>query len=88
MKELVDKYHPSILWNDIGWPKQSEHAMSYLMAHYYNTVANNGNLLLNISPKADGTIPEEQVRRLLVLGKWLDINGEGIHGTRCSRRIL
>lgn len=38
MKELIDRYHPSVLWNDIGWPKQSEHAMPYLLAHYYNTV--------------------------------------------------
>ncbi len=50
------------------------------------TVANNGNLLLNIGPKADGTIPEEQVKRLLALGQWLTVNGEGIYGTRCSRR--
>ena len=51
-----------------------------------STVANNGNLLLNIGPKADGTIPKEQERRLLALGEWLGINGEGIYGTRCSRR--
>ena len=35
-----------------------------LIALLVGTVANNGNLLLNIGPKADGTIPEEQVRRL------------------------
>ena len=38
MKELVDKYHPSVFWNDIGWPKQSEHMMPYFLAHYYNVV--------------------------------------------------
>lgn len=153
MKELIDKYEPSVLWNDIGWPKQSEDAMPYLFAHYYNkvrdgvvndrfngkyydfltkeyqagemdrnqkwemcrgmglsfgyneiesdsllisvpelisllvsTTANNGNLLLNIGPKADGTIPAEQVRRLEILGKWLAVNGEGIYGTRLSDR--
>lgn len=41
-----------------------------------------GNLLLNISPKADGTIPEEQQKILLDVGKWLAINGEGIYGSR------
>lgn len=48
--------------------------------------ANNGNLLLNIGPKADGTIPEEQVRRLKILGAWLKVNHDGIYGTRCSDR--
>lgn len=153
MMELVDTYEPSLVWNDIGWPKQSEEMMPFFLAHYYNkveegvvndrfndryhdfltkeykqgkvdrsekwemcrgmglsfgynenegddqiiseqglisllvgTVANNGNLLINIGPKADGTIPAEQERRLLVLGKWLETNGEGIYGTRCSRR--
>ena len=153
MMELVDTYEPSLVWNDIGWPTQSEEMMPFFLAHYYNkveegvvndrfndryhdfltkeykqgkvdrsekwemcrgmglsfgynenegddqiiseqglisllvgTVANNGNLLINIGPKADGTIPAEQERRLLVLGKWLETNGEGIYETRCSRR--
>ena len=51
-----------------------------------STVANNGNLLLNIGPKADGTIPAEQIKRLEILGSWLAVNGEGIYGTRCSER--
>jgi alpha-L-fucosidase len=42
----------------------------------------NGNLLLNISPKADGTIPQGQVDVLLAIGKWLEVNGEGIYRTR------
>jgi alpha-L-fucosidase len=45
-------------------------------------VSKNGNLLLNIGPRADGTITDEQTRVLLAMGKWLDINGEGIFGTR------
>jgi alpha-L-fucosidase len=45
-------------------------------------VSKNGNLLLNIGPESDGTITSEQVDVLLAIGKWLDINGEGIYKTR------
>lgn len=41
-----------------------------------------GNLLLNISPMGDGSIPEEQQRILLEVGEWLKANGEGIYGSR------
>jgi alpha-L-fucosidase len=42
----------------------------------------NGNLLLNISPMADGTIPQEQQDVLLAIGGWLAVNGEAIYSTR------
>ena len=45
-------------------------------------VSKNGVLLLNVGPKADGTIPDEAKDILLGIGKWLDINGEAIYGTR------
>ena len=41
-----------------------------------------GNLLLNISPMGDGSIPQEQQASLLGLGDWLRINGEAIYGSR------
>ncbi|HEY6955706.1 MAG TPA: alpha-L-fucosidase, partial [Flavisolibacter sp.] len=44
-------------------------------------VSKNGTLLLNLSPKADGTIPAEQKKTLLEVGKWLSINGEAIYDT-------
>ena len=49
---------------------------------FVDIVAKNGNLLLNIGPMADGTIPELQMRRLDGLGDWLATNGEAIFDTR------
>ena len=42
----------------------------------------NGNLLLNVGPMADGTIPEFQLSHLRALGAWLQVNGEAIFDTR------
>ena len=44
-------------------------------------VSKNGCLLLNVGPRADGTIPEEDRRILLDIGKWLKLNGEAIYET-------
>jgi alpha-L-fucosidase len=145
-RELIDRYHPAVLWNDIGYPK-SGNPMA-IEADYYNAVpdgvvddrfsikhsdyttpeyttlkdinpkkweecrglgqsfgynraegeaqtiapdkliyllvdivSKNGNLLLDVGPEADGTIPAVQLDRLKALGAWLDQNGEAIYGT-------
>ncbi len=163
-RELIERYEPSVLWNDIGYPAAAN--LPELFAHYYNSVVDgvvndrwrqrpaempaqdgmiqlpppdhcdfttpeytryddivehkweatrgighsfgynqnegpedylsvedlvhsfvdivskNGNLLLDVGPMADGTIPELQRERLLGLGAWLDVNGEAIFDTR------
>jgi alpha-L-fucosidase len=47
-----------------------------------DTVSRGGNLLLDIGPGADGTIPVIMEQRLAEIGAWLDVNGEAIYGTR------
>jgi alpha-L-fucosidase len=46
-----------------------------------DVVSKNGNLLLNVGPMADGTVPPSQVARLQAIGDWLRTNGEAIYGT-------
>lgn len=146
-RELIERYRPSVLWNDIDYPK-SGHPLE-IQAEYYNAVpdgvvddrfgiahrdytspeyttlttinskkweecrglgqsfgynraegeeqtiapdklvallvdivSKNGNLLLDVGPEADGTIPAVQVERLRALGAWLKQNGDAIYGSR------
>jgi alpha-L-fucosidase len=145
-EELIKRYHPAVLWNDIDWPRTGKPLQ--LEADYYNAVpdgvvddrygiahtdftspeyrtldkinakkweecrglgmsfgynraegeaqtiapdaliallvdivSKNGNLLLDVGPEADGTIPPVQMERLKALGAWLDQNGEAIYDT-------
>ena len=71
----------------------SKNSWGYVENHDYKTsdaliddlvdiVSKNGALLLNIGPKADGTIPEPEERILREIGGWLAVNGDAIYGTR------
>ena len=56
--------------------------LSELIGELVDVVAKNGALLLNIGPKADGTIPDEERKLLEGIGDWLAVNGESIYGSR------
>ncbi len=71
----------------------SKNSWGYVTNHEYkevdsiiddliDVVSKNGALLLNIGPRADGTIPETEQQMLRDIGKWLQVNGAAIYGTR------
>ncbi len=60
---------------DYGTPEKYIHML-------IDVVSKNGNLLLNVGPMADGTIPEPQVTILQAMGAWNALYGEAIFGTR------
>lgn len=64
---------------DYNW-KTSE----MLIRNLIKIAARGGNYLLNIGPKPDGTFPEESIRRLKDIGRWMKVNGEAIYGTQAS----
>lgn len=61
---------------------QKPYAPNQFVWKIIENVSKNGNLLLNISPRADGTIPQEQQDVLLAIGHWLEVNGEAIYSSR------
>ncbi|TRX57639.1 alpha-L-fucosidase [Fulvivirga sp. M361] len=62
-----------------GWDSKTPNT---IVDDLIDIVSKNGNLLLNVGPKADGTIPEDQQAVLFELGDWLHKNGEAIYGSR------
>ncbi len=49
---------------------------------FIDIVSKNGNMLLNVPIKADGTLDEETTQVLEGMGRWMDVNGEAIYGSR------
>jgi alpha-L-fucosidase len=73
----------SISIHSWGYVEHDEYrTATSLIQQLLDAVAKNGNLLLNVGPKSDGTIPDEARTVLLQIGAWLKINGEAIYGSR------
>lgn len=57
-----------------------------ILCDLVDIVSKNGCLLLNVGPKADGTISADDERVLLGIGEWLKTNGEAIYDSNVWRK--
>jgi alpha-L-fucosidase len=63
---------------------QNWKSLPKLVGMLSETASKGGNLLLNVGPRGDGSLPPESVERLEGLARWMSVHGEAIHGTQAS----
>lgn len=63
-------------------PNDNYKSVTKLVHNLVKIRAMGGNYLLNVGPRADGTLPEPQVEILKGLAAWMDVNAEAIHAVR------
>jgi alpha-L-fucosidase len=71
--------------NDTWGYKRDDHnwkSVDDLIRKLVDISSKGGNYLLNVGPTAEGRIPAPSVERLEAIGRWLDVNGQSVYGTR------
>ena len=82
IRELHWQTDTSISNKSWGYIENDDYKSSTaIIVQLADIVSKNGNLLLNIGPKSDGTIPEAAARTLREVGAWLKVNGDAIYAT-------
>lgn len=83
-----DKYWELCMTMNDSWGYQhtdSNYKSPYILLRtFVDCLSNGGNLLLDIGPKEDGTIPEEQVAVLKEFGRWTKKHKEAVYDTRAG----
>jgi alpha-L-fucosidase len=69
-----------------GYRSDDDHWKSAetLIRNLVDIASKGGNFLLNVGPTAEGLIPQPSLDRLAAMGRWMDVNGDAIHGTTAS----
>ena len=74
----LGNWHYNSTFYEKGWYKSAATVVRLLV----DVVSKNGNLLLSVPLRADGTFDEKEKRILGQIGAWMQVNGEAIYGTR------
>ena len=88
LDSIAEKWqNPATMGTSYGYARDEEDGEFFtssteLIHLLCDVVSKNGNLLLNIGPRADGTIPDGMQEGLMAIGEWLKTNGEAIYGSR------
>lgn len=82
-------------FNGISWGyldsrrvRPYSHSAQQIARMLYEVAKEGGNLLLNIGPRADGSIPEEAVEPLQKVGKWIEKNHGFLYGRKDAKQII
>ncbi|MBQ3425616.1 MAG: alpha-L-fucosidase [Clostridia bacterium] len=86
-KPFIWQSDTAVAINSWCYTKNNKYKKPYaIVRDLVDIVSKNGRLLLNIGPKADGTIPDEDREILMAIGDWLRVNGEAIYGAKVWKR--
>ncbi len=83
----MDWETPMTICNDWGYnclPGNKYRSPEEVIRQLVNIVSLGGNYLLNVGPDGDGVIPEEARACLDEVGRWMEVNGEAVYGTKGS----